>query len=94
MYLVFNFLSNLIPKFIVYPSNATQNININFGKIYNDRISISIISATGSLVKTLTASNTDSVQQDVGNLLKGLYIVEATDEATGKRIGSTKFFKQ
>ncbi|WPU96583.1 T9SS type A sorting domain-containing protein [Mucilaginibacter sabulilitoris] len=92
--LVFNFLSNLIPKFIVYPSNATQNININFGKTYSDRISVSIISATGSLVKTITASNTDSVQQDVGNLLKGLYIVEATDEATGKRIGSTKFFKQ
>jgi hypothetical protein len=46
------------------------------------------------MIKTITASNTDTVQQDVGNLLKGVYMVDAIDEATGKRIGSAKFFKQ
>nr|WP_221284610.1 T9SS type A sorting domain-containing protein [Mucilaginibacter sp. SP1R1] len=93
--LTFNYLDIPSPvKFIVYPSTATQNININFGKTYANHVKISVVSSTGSVVKTLVASNTDSVQQDVGNLLRGLYIVQAIDEATGKQIGSAKFFKQ
>jgi hypothetical protein len=81
-------------KFIVYPTSTTQNININFGKTYSNRVKVNIVSSTGSMIKTITASNTNTVQQDVGNLLKGVYIVDAIDEVTGKRIGSAKFFKQ
>jgi hypothetical protein len=92
--LTFNYQDSRFLKFIVYPTNAAQNININFGKTYSNRVKVNIVSSTGSMIKTITASNTDSVQQDVGNLLKGIYIVDAIDEATGKRIGSAKFFKQ
>jgi hypothetical protein len=80
--------------FMVYPSNALQDIHIRLGKTYSNNIKINIVSANGSMVKTITASNTDTVQQNVGSLIKGLYIVEAIDEATGKRIGSAKFFRQ
>jgi hypothetical protein len=80
--------------FMVYPSNAVQDIHIRLGKTYSNNIKINIISANGSMVKTITASNTDTVQQNVGGLIKGLYIVDAIDEATGKRIGSAKFLKQ
>ncbi|MGF7038717.1 hypothetical protein M2273_001958 [Mucilaginibacter lappiensis] len=91
----FDYLNSVNPlKFIVYPTSTTQNININFGKTYSNRVKINIVSSTGSMIKTITASNTDTIQQDVGNLLKGVYIVDAIDEATGKRIGSAKFFKQ
>lgn len=80
--------------FMVYPSNAAQDIHIRLGKTYSNNIKINIVSANGSMVKTITANNTDAIQQNVGNLIKGLYIVEAIDEATGKRIGSAKFFRQ
>jgi hypothetical protein len=80
--------------FMVYPSNAAQDIHIRLGKTYSNNIKINIVSANGSMIKTVTASNTDTVQQNVGSLIKGLYIVEAIDEATGKRIGSAKFLKQ
>jgi hypothetical protein len=80
--------------FMVYPSNTAQDIHIRLGKTYSNNIKINIVSANGSMVKTITASNTDSIQQNVGGLIKGLYIVEAIDEATGKRIGSAKFLKQ
>ncbi|MDR6944610.1 beta strand repeat-containing protein [Mucilaginibacter pocheonensis] len=92
--LAFNYLTTNLLRFMVYPSNATQNININFGKTYNSRVQINIVSSAGGLIKTIRTNNTDSIQQDVGNLLKGIYVVEAIDETTGKRIGSAKFFKQ
>ncbi|WP_255486859.1 hypothetical protein [Mucilaginibacter sp. SP1R1] len=42
------------------------------------------------MVKTLTAADTDPVQQNMRDPIKGIYSVEAT----GQRIGSAKFFKQ
>lgn len=93
--LVFDYSGDLnVLKFMVYPSNTAQDIHIKLGKTYSNNIKINIISATGSMVKTLTTTDTDSVQENVGNLIKGLYIVEAIDATTGKRIGSAKFFKQ
>ncbi len=93
--LVFDYSGDLnVLKFMVYPSNTAQDIHIKLGKTYSNNIKINIISATGSMVKTITTTDTDSVQENVGNLIKGLYIVEAIDAATGKRIGSAKFFKQ
>jgi hypothetical protein len=92
--LTFSYLNENPIKFIVYPSTASQSININLGKTYSNNIKVNIVSATGALVKTINTSNTDSLQQNVGGLLKGLYIVEAIDEATGKKIGSAKFLKQ
>lgn len=93
--LVFDYNGDLnILKFMVYPSSTAGDIHIKLGKTYSNNIKVNIISATGGLVKTLTTADTDSVQENVGNLTKGLYIVEAIDVATGKRIGSAKFFKQ
>ncbi|WPU96584.1 hypothetical protein SNE25_13755 [Mucilaginibacter sabulilitoris] len=93
--LTFDFsASTELLSFMVYPSNTVQDIHIRLGKMYSNNIKINIINAVGSVVKTLTTSNTDVVQQNVGNLIKGMYIVDAIDEATGKRIGSAKFFKQ
>jgi len=93
--LVFDYNSNLnVLKFMVYPTSTAQDIHIKLGKTYSNNIKINIISATGGMVKTLTSANTDSVQENVAGLIKGLYIVEAIDTNTGKRIGSAKFFKQ
>jgi len=93
--LVFDYNGDLnILKFMVYPSSTAGDIHIKLGKTYSNNIKVNIISATGGLVKTLTAADTDSVQENVGNLTKGLYIVEAIDVTTGKRIGTAKFFKQ
>jgi hypothetical protein len=92
--LTFNSLEKTPSKFLVYPTYTTQNININFGKTYSNRIKVRIMGSTGNIAKTLTVTNTDLVHQDVGNLITGLYIVEAVDEATGMLIGSAKFFKQ
>ncbi|WP_419701810.1 hypothetical protein [Mucilaginibacter sp. NFX135] len=93
--LVFDYNSDLnVLKFMVYPTSTAGDIHIKLGKTYSNNIKINIISATGGMVKTLTSANTDSVQENVGNLIKGLYIVEAIDTITGKRIGSAKFFKQ
>ncbi|MEN0052721.1 MAG: hypothetical protein AAGC65_03595 [Mucilaginibacter sp.] len=92
--LAFNYLNESAIKFIVYPSTTSQSININLGKTYSNNVKVNIVSASGGLVKTINASNIDSIQQNVDNLIKGLYIVEAIDEATGIKIGSAKFFKQ
>ncbi|NOW97322.1 hypothetical protein [Mucilaginibacter sp. SG564] len=93
--LVFDYNSDLnVLKFMVYPTSTAQDIHIKLGKTYTNNIKINIISATGGMVKTLTSANTDSVQENVAGLIKGLYIVEAIDTNTGKRIGSAKFFKQ
>jgi hypothetical protein len=92
--LVFDYSDLNILKFMVYPSSTAQNIHIRLGKTYTNNIKVNIVSATGSIVKTLNTGDTDSIQQDVGNLVKGLYIVEAIDINTGKRIGTAKFFKQ
>ncbi|WP_183560214.1 T9SS type A sorting domain-containing protein [Mucilaginibacter sp. SP1R1] len=93
--LTFNSPDNTIAvAFMVYPTNTTEDIHIKLGKVYSNRVKINIVNSTGSMVKTLTATDTDLVQQNVGNLMKGLYIVEAIDETTGQRIGSAKFFKQ
>lgn len=92
--LTFNYLNTNPVRFIVYPSTASQNININFGKTYSNSIKVSIATASGGLVKTITTSNTNYLQQNIGNLLSGLYVIEAVDESTGKRIGSAKFYKQ
>lgn len=92
--LSFNYLNTNPIRFVVYPSTASQNININFGKTYSNTIKVSIATASGGLVKTITASNTNYLQQNIGNLLSGLYVIEAVDESTGKRIGSAKFYKQ
>ena len=93
--LVFDYNSDLnVLKFMVYPTSTAQDIHIKLGKTYSNNIKINIISATGGMVKTLTSGNTDSVQENVAGLIKGLYIVEAIDTNTGKCIGSAKFFKQ
>jgi len=92
--LAFNYLNTKPLTFIVYPSTASQSININFGKTYSNSIKVSIATASGGLVKTITVSNTNYLQQNIGNLLSGLYVIEAVDESTGKRIGSAKFYKQ
>ncbi|WP_419701809.1 hypothetical protein [Mucilaginibacter sp. NFX135] len=90
----FNYLTTSPLRFIVYPSTASQSININFGKTYSNAIKVNIATASGGLVKTITASNTNYLQQNISNLLSGLYVIEAVDESTGKRIGSAKFYKQ
>jgi hypothetical protein len=92
--LIFNYLTTSTLRFVVYPSTTSQNININFGKTYSKSVKVNIVSSSGGLVRTVTASNTDSIQQNVGNLLHGLYVIEAVDESTGKKIGSGKFFKE
>jgi hypothetical protein len=93
--LIFDYTDNTSPvTFMVYPTNTTEDIHINLGKTYSNPVKINIVTSTGGIVKTINASNTNLIQQSVSNLLKGLYIVEAIDETTGKRIGSAKFFKQ
>ena len=92
--LTFNYLNTNPLRFVVYPSTASQSININFGKTYSNAIKVTIANTSGALVKTITASNTNYLQQNIGNLLSGLYVIEAVDESTGKRIGSAKFYKQ
>ncbi|MDN3547168.1 hypothetical protein [Mucilaginibacter aquaedulcis] len=81
-------------NFMVYPTNAYREININLGKTYNNNVKVNIVSSNGSMVKTLTSNGTNLLEQNVSGLLKGLYVVEAIDVITGKRIGSAKFYKQ
>jgi hypothetical protein len=91
--LLFDQTSGKPVKFMVYPSNALNNIHISLGKNYNKSIKIQIISSTGQVVQTLSANNTDNVQQNVAGLLRGLYVVIATD-ANGNLVGNSKFIKQ
>jgi hypothetical protein len=79
--------------FMVYPSVATQYIQVDLGKVYSNNINIMVTNSVGMIMQNFTVSSTQKTQQDVSNLPPGVYIVNAIDKSTGEKIGYGKFLK-
>jgi hypothetical protein len=84
-----------VNKFLVYPTVVSAStVNIKLEQTSSRPVRISIVSPSGAIVKKLSATGTDTIQENVNGLSRGLYIVVAVNENTGDRIGSGMFFKQ
>jgi hypothetical protein len=84
-----------VNKFLVYPTVVSAStVNIKLQQTSANPVRISIVSPSGAIVKKLSATGTNTIQENVNGLSRGLYIVVAVNENTGDRIGSGMFFKQ
>jgi hypothetical protein len=84
-----------INKFLVYPTVVSAStVNIKLEQTSSRPVRISIVSPSGAIVRKLSATGTNTLQENVNSLGRGLYIVVAVNESTGDRIGSGMFFKQ
>jgi hypothetical protein len=84
-----------VSKFLVYPTVVSAStVNIKLQQTSANPVRISIVSPSGAIVKKLSATGTNTIQENVNGLSRGLYIVVAVNENTGDRIGSGMFFKQ
>ncbi|MFC0517765.1 hypothetical protein ACFFGT_26365 [Mucilaginibacter angelicae] len=84
-----------VNKFLVYPTVVSVNtVNIKLQQTSASPVRISIVNPSGVIVKKLSATGTNTIQENVAGLSRGLYIVVAVNESTGDRIGSGMFFKQ
>jgi hypothetical protein len=84
-----------VNKFLVYPTVVSAStVNIKLQQASANPVRISIVSPSGAIVKKLSATGTNTIQENVNSLSRGLYIVVAVNENTGDRIGSGMFFKQ
>lgn len=84
-------------KFMVFPSTVTTsivNIKLRNGSVSQNKVRINIVSPSGAVLKSLSSASTQIIQQNVSELITGLYFVVAIDEVTGEKIGSGTFFKQ
>ncbi|WP_091206426.1 beta strand repeat-containing protein [Mucilaginibacter gossypiicola] len=82
-------------KFLVYPTVVSAStVNIKLEQTSSRAVRISIVSPSGAIVRKLSATGTNTLQENVNSLGRGLYIVVAVNESTGDRIGSGMFFKQ
>jgi hypothetical protein len=73
---------------------SASTVNIKLQQTSANPVRISIVSPSGAIVKKLSATGTNTIQENVNGLSRGLYIVVAVNENTGDRIGSGMFFKQ
>ncbi|UOE52801.1 hypothetical protein MTO98_17165 [Mucilaginibacter sp. SMC90] len=84
-----------VSKFLVYPTVVSSStVNIKLEQTSSRPVRINIVSPSGAIVKKLSATGTNTIQENVNDLGRGLYIVVAVNEGTGDRIGSGMFFKQ
>lgn len=84
-----------VNKFLVYPTVVSAStVNIKLEQTSSNQVKINIVSPSGAIVKKLSATGTNTIQENVTGLSRGLYIVVAVNESTGDRIGSGMFFKQ
>ncbi|WP_114937999.1 hypothetical protein [Mucilaginibacter endophyticus] len=84
-----------VNKFLVYPTVVSAStVNIKLEQTSANQVKINIVSPSGAIVKKLSATGTNTIQENVTGLSRGLYIVVAVNESTGDRIGSGMFFKQ
>jgi hypothetical protein len=84
-----------VNKFLVYPTVVSAStVNIKLEQTSAKPVRIDIVSPSGAIVKKISATGTNTIQENVTSLSRGLYIVVAVNESTGDRIGSGMFFKQ
>ncbi|MDB5147064.1 MAG: hypothetical protein JWQ57_1084, partial [Mucilaginibacter sp.] len=84
-----------VNKFLVYPTVVSAStVNIKLQQTSASPVRINIVSPSGAIVKKLSATGSNTIQENVAGLSRGLYIVVAVNESTGDRIGSGMFFKQ
>lgn len=84
-----------VNKFLVYPTVVSAStVNIKVEQISTRPVRINIVSPSGAIVRKLSATGSNTIQENVNSLSRGLYIVVAVNEGTGDRIGSGMFFKQ
>jgi hypothetical protein len=84
-----------VNKFLVYPTVVSASmVNIKLQQTSANPVRIDIVSPSGAIVKKLSATGSNTIQENVTSLSRGLYIVVAVNESTGDRIGSGMFFKQ
>jgi hypothetical protein len=79
--------------FMVYPTVANQYIQVDLGKVYSNNINVMVTNSVGMIMQNFIVSSIQRTQQDVSNLPPGVYIVNAIDKSTGKKIGYGKFLK-
>ena len=81
-------------NFRVYPTSATNIINVQINNMLtNSAISIKIYNSIGQLVKQETISNNENNTIIIGELSKGMYLVNVCN-LDGNFIGTQKIFKQ
>jgi len=84
-----------VTKFLVYPTVVSAStVNIKVEQTSTRPVRINIVSPSGAIVRRLSATGTNTMQENVNSLSRGLYIVVAVNEGTGDRIGSGMFFRQ
>jgi hypothetical protein len=74
-------LAMVEPKFSLYPSPASSNINLNFNEVWNSNIELTIHDIYGKVILSQFVIN-NTTKIDVSQLSSGMYIVNAKDGAT------------
>ena len=90
----FNNLANSREGYIsVYPNPAVELINIDIPNRGLKNIRIGIIDLQGKRIRTISIGKNQKIQENISDLVPGIYIVEVSDASTNELIGRTKFIK-
>lgn len=77
----------------VYPNPASNKINIDFTQTILNPLEVYVINSNGKQVIKSKFNAAQHIEQEVGNLTTGIYIVDVYDTASNKKISSLKFIK-
>jgi hypothetical protein len=81
---------NLIDGVSVYPTIASNEINVQLNKSYN-QVQIEVVDLTGRIVVSTNADGLTNMTLDVNSLMNGSYIVRITADGSN---GVYRFVKK
>ncbi len=78
---------------LIYPNPTKEKIFVNIKAQQNSQVKVAIYNLQGQLMKQLSFSGNELIQQDIQELKTGVYILRVNDANTNKLIGESKFLK-
>ncbi|OAQ42033.1 hypothetical protein A5893_02655 [Pedobacter psychrophilus] len=78
---------------MIYPNPTKEKIFVNLKAAQNTQVKVAIYNLQGKLMKQLSFSEDELIQQDIQELKTGVYILRVNDANTNKLIGESKFLK-
>jgi hypothetical protein len=77
----------------VYPNPTSNKINIDFTQTILNPLEVHLVNTNGKLIRKTTFNAAQHIEQEVGGLMMGVYIIDVYDTSSNKKISSSKFIK-
>ncbi|GAB3916170.1 hypothetical protein GCM10028826_32240 [Mucilaginibacter boryungensis] len=77
----------------VYPNPTSDKIKIDFTQTIVNPLEVHLVNTNGRVIKKSIFSATQHIEEEVGSLMTGTYVVDVYDKVSNKKISSSKFIK-